>query len=270
MASPMTKTDHYVSRADGKVYYAKMGQGEPLLLLHPAGISGWSWRKVIDNFAQHYTCYNVDLPGYDHSDIPPRQFSTEDYLQAILDVMDSAGISQTSILGSHTGAMISVIMAAMHPQRVMRMVLDGVPYWNKEAGRVYFEKHVSAGFTDTTSFDRPVFPLTTWEEASADNPNLTHERWEKGEEIKQKSRYWSRLTFESICAFDMTVIGPKVKTSSLILHGDGERIRFSEKEAEKGIAGTTLKVIEGSPGPVHEHQPEVFTKLALDFLLDHS
>lgn len=162
------------------------------------------------------------------------------------------------------------IMAAMHPQRVMRMVLDGVPYWNKEAGRVYFEKHVSAGFTDTTSFDRSVFPLTTWEEASADNPNLTHERWEKGEEIKQKSRYWSRLTFESICAFDMTAIGPKVKASSLILHGDGERIRFSEKEAEKGIAGTTLKVIEGSPGPVHEHQPEVFTKLALDFLLDHS
>ena len=105
------------------------------------------------------------------------------------------------------------------------------------------------------------------EEASAGNPNLTRERWKKGEEIKRKSRYWSRLTFESICDYDMTAIGPTVKAPSLILHGDGERIPFSEKEAEKGIAGTTLKVVEGSPGPVHEHQPEVFTKLALEFLL---
>ena len=264
----MTKTDHYVPSPDGRVYYAKLGQGDPLLLLHPAGISGWSWRKVINNFAQHYTCYNIDLPGHDHSDIPPRQFSTEDYLKAILNVMDSAGISEASILGSHTGAMISVIMAALHPSRVRRMVLDGVPYWNKKAGQTYFEKHVSAAFTDITSFDRPVWPLSTWEEASAGNLNLTREGWEKSEEIKQKSRYWIRLTFESICDFDMTAIGPKVKIPSLILHGDGERIRFSEEEAKKGIHGTTLKVIEKSPGPVHEHQPEVFTRLALDFLLD--
>ena len=72
---------------------------------------------------------------------------------------------------------------------------------------------------------------------------------------------------ESITSFDMTPVGPRVKAPSLILNGDGERIRFSEKEAQKGIAGTTLKVIEGSPGPVHEHQPEEFTELALEFLL---
>ena len=83
----------------------------------------------------------------------------------------------------------------------------------------------------------PVSPLTTWEDASTSNPNLTKERWEKSEEISKKSRYWSRLTFESICAFDMTALGPKVKAPSLILHGDGERIRFSEKEAEKGDCG---------------------------------
>ncbi len=34
---------------------------------------------------------------------------------------------------------------------------------------------------------RPVMPLTTWEEASANNPNLTRERWEKGEEIKRSA-----------------------------------------------------------------------------------
>ena len=267
MASALTRTEHYVSRKDGRVYYVQVGQGEPLLLLHPVGRSGWSWRRIIDRFAEHFTCYNVDLPGYDHSDIPPRQYSVEDYVQAIMDVLVSARISQTSLLGSHGGAMIAAVMSATYPDRVRKMVLDGVPYWNREGGRTYFDKLVSAGFTDTTSYDRPVPPLTSWEEASAKDPLLTRELWQKDEEIKQKSRYWSRLSFESICDYDMTAIGPRVKAPSLILNGDGEPIGFSEKEAEKGIAGTTLKVIEGSPGAVYEHKPDEFTKLALDFLL---
>ncbi|MCZ6614732.1 MAG: alpha/beta hydrolase [Chloroflexi bacterium] len=267
MATALTRTEHYVSRPDGRVYYAKEGEGEPLLLLHSAHGSGWTWRKVIDAFARHYTCYNVDLPGYDHSDIPPRPYSVEDFLEAIIDVLDSAGISQTSILGSHTGAMIAVLMSATYPERVRKMVLNGMPYWSKEGGRDYF-KMASTQDTDTTSYDRPVRPLTTWEEASASNPDLTHEFWEKREEIARKSRYWSRLTIESITSFDMTPIGPRVKAPSLILNGDGERIRFSEKAAQNGIAGTTLKVIEGSPRPVHEHKPEEFTRLALDFLLE--
>ena len=65
----------------------------------------------------------------------------------------------------------------------------------------------------------------------------------------------------------MTAMGPKVKAPSLILHGDGEWLPFGQEEAEKGIAGATLKIIEGSPGPVHEFKPEVFTDLALDHLL---
>ena len=138
MTNQNIQTDHYVSRPEGRVYYAKSGNGEPLLLLHPVGISGWSWRKVINDFSQNYTCYNVDLPGYGHSDVPTRQFSVDDYTQAILDVMDNASIKQTHILGSHTGAMISVIIAARHPKPVKTMDLDGKPYWNKNEGEVYF------------------------------------------------------------------------------------------------------------------------------------
>lgn len=62
-------TGHYVSRKDGRVYYDKRGSGKPLIFLHAVGLSGWSWRRVIDSFAEHFTCYNIDLPGYDHSDV---------------------------------------------------------------------------------------------------------------------------------------------------------------------------------------------------------
>lgn len=40
MTSALTKTEHYVSRGDGRVYYYKVGHGEPLLLLHCIGYRG--------------------------------------------------------------------------------------------------------------------------------------------------------------------------------------------------------------------------------------
>ena len=94
MATTMTRTEHNVSREDGNIYYYKVGQGEPLIMLHNVGRSGWIWRNVIGHLAPHFTCYNIDMPGFDHSDVPPQKYSVGDYTKAVLDVMDSAGIEQ--------------------------------------------------------------------------------------------------------------------------------------------------------------------------------
>ena len=97
------------------------------------------------SLAEHVTCYVLDLPGYDHSDTPTRRYWVEDFATAVLDVMDSAGLDKVSTIGAHTGAIISVDLAISHPQRVRSMVMDGLPYWNKESGRLIFEKAISPG-----------------------------------------------------------------------------------------------------------------------------
>ncbi len=268
MATSMKGSEHYVSRPDGRVYYYKVGLGEPLLLLHPINNSGWCWRNVIDRLAEHFTCYNVDLPGFDNSDIPPGKYSVEDFVQATVDVLESAGIKHTSILATHTGAMVSVVLAATYPQRVKRMVFDALPYWSEEEGRAYLEKFIRPQFTDTISYDIPVAPMITWEEAAQNNTNLTKERWEKTEEIKGKSRRWTRLCYEAITNFNMHEYGPKLKVPTLIMFGDGERIRFGEQLANKDIKGSILHVVEGCPGAVHEFKPEELLRLALPFLLN--
>ena len=268
MPASMNGSEHYVLRADGRVCYYKVGSGEPLLILHPVNNSGWCWRKVIDKLAEHFTCYNVDMPGYDHSDIPPRKYYVEDFIQATLDVLEDAGIKHTSILASHTGAMVAVVLAATYPQLVRRMVFDALPYWNEEEGYDYLEKFISPQFTDTTSYDIPVAPMLSWEDAVEKNPNLTRERWEKTEEISRKSRRWTRLCYEAIASFDMHEFGPRVTTPTLIMFGDGERIRFGEQRGHKDIKGSILHVVEGCPGAVHEYKPQELLRLALPFLLN--
>ena len=276
MTTGLTRTEHYVPREDGKVYYQKVGRGEPLIFLHNMAGSGWAFRKVIDQLAAHFTCYNIDLPGYDHSDIPSRQYSIDDFTQAIVDVLDSLGIGRTDVLAAHTGATIAVALASQHPHRVRRMVLDGLPYWTKEVGQLLWEKVWLPQFTDKTSYDIPVSPLTTWEEAVKQNPDRNREVWEQMEEIQRRSRRWTALVAESMCNYDVEAASPKVTASTLLIYGEKDDLRRGEEKAKAAIKGSIHKVVVAkssgavvhSDSPAHVDNPEELTKLALDFLLE--
>ncbi len=238
-----------------------------MILLHPVGLSGWCWRKVIDKFANNFTCYNIDMPGFDHSDVPSRRYSIEDFSKAIVDVLDSAGIAQADILGDHTGSMVAVDMAGSYPQRVKKMVLDGLPYWDSERGLAYFESHFKPFFTDVTSFDIPVPPSMTWEEVSEQFPSIDRETWAKREEIKSKSPLWLRFCQEANTNYDVEIAGSRVKTPTLLFYSEGELARFGGERANEGIKGSIIKVFPGGGfGGAHENHPEEFSRVALEFL----
>ena len=251
-----------------------MGRGEPAIFLHAADISGWTWRKVIPKLAEHITCYNIDMPGFDHSDVPPRKYSIEDFTQSVVDVMDSAGLKLTNIIADHTGSMVAVDLAGTHPHRVGKMVLDGLPYWDAEGGRAYFENSFVPRHTDLTSYDIHVEPMLTWEEAVARHPsNANREIWAKREEIKRKSRLWTRLCQEANTGYDVVEAGAKVRAPTLLIYGQSDMVRFSGEQARapapEAIKGSVLRVFPGAPGSAHQHDPEEFTRQALDFLLEH-
>ena len=266
MATVLTRTEHYVSRSDGKIYYYKVGRGEPLVFLHNVDLSGFVWGKVIDKFAEHFTCYSIDLPGHDHSDIPPRQYSVEDYTKAIVDVLDGANVGQTNLLGSHGGAAVSFDLAATHPGRVNKLVVEGLPYWNKERGRILWEKYWLPSFTDTTSYDIPVAPLATWEEAVEKNPNLDRKFWERADAISRRSGRWISLTFQALSRYDAEANAPKIKAPTLLIYGEHDPLRRAEQRVLDGIKGSVLKVVNGTQSQPHWDKPEEFFKLAIDFL----
>ena len=266
MATALLGTEHYIYRKDGKVYVYKVGGGEPVIFLHAVGLSGWTWRKCLNQFARHFACFNIDLPGFDHSDMPLRQYSMDDYADAVLDVIDGLGLERTNIVADHTGSIVAVVTAAKYPERVKKLVLDGLPYWNREQGQVIWERWFLPMYTDTTSYHVPVVPMMTWEEFQAKNPDSDREFWEKYEAIKRRSRLWMRLSQQGNSGYDVAAAGPKVKQPTLLVYGDGDMLRRTEKQAKEGIKGSIHKVVSGSPGPVHMHQPDAFAKLSIEFL----
>ena len=268
MATALLGTEHYIYRKDGKLYVYQVGGGEPVVFLHAVGGSGWSWRKVVDQVARHFACYVVDMPGYDHSDIPPRQYSMEDYADAILDVLDGIGLEKTNIVSTRTGAIVTTILAARHPERVKRLVIDGLPYWDKERGQIVWERFFKPQFTDTTSYHLPVAPISTWEEDKAKNPRLEREEWEKSDSIRRRSRLWSRLTQEKNSGFDVTSVGPDVKAPTLLIYGDGDPLRRGQARASEDIKGSIVEVIPDCPtlSPANQHHPDKVAERAIEFL----
>ena len=281
MSPPLTGTEHHIYRKDGMVYLYKVGGGPPLLFIHGVRGSGWTWRKSIPILSRSFSCYIVDMPGYDHSDIPPRQYSMDDFTEAMLDVVDAAGLEQVSVVGEHTGAVLGVLLAGKYPRRVSNLILDGLPYWNLEQGKKIWERFFLPRYTDSTSFHIPVYPLISWDDARSmgasanlsvagrpinEAPEADKEIWEKQEEIHSRSRLWERYTHESTTKCDMAEAGSKVTCPTLLLYGDRDPVRPSADKARQGIKGAAFKEIMNSPGYVHAQQPEEFAKQVQDFL----
>jgi pimeloyl-ACP methyl ester carboxylesterase len=266
MDAPLMGTDHYIYRRDGKIYVRKIGAGDPVIFLHAVGLSGWTWGPVIDQFAREYTCYNIDLPGHDRSDIPPRKYFMEDYTDAITDVMDTIGLESTNIVADHTGTVLSLMLAGRHPDKVRRMVLDGLPYWNKEVGSVIWEKWFLPKYTDTSSYHIPVRPQWGWEDWQVDHPGLDRSVYEKMKEIHQRSRLWIRLSQEANSSYDVQEAAVKVKSPTLLLYGETDVLRRGEKRALEAIQGSVARIVSGSEGVVHQQKPDEFVSIAIDFL----
>ena len=84
--------------------------------------------------------------------------------------IDSLGLEQVNLVGDHTGALLSIVLAGSYPDRVKRVVLDGLPCWDSKKGKAIWERFFLTRFTDTTSYHLSVDPLITWEEAKALGP----------------------------------------------------------------------------------------------------
>jgi pimeloyl-ACP methyl ester carboxylesterase len=130
----------FVPTALGQVHVVEMGAGAPLVLLHQTPRSIDEYAEVMPLLAATRRVIAIDNPGYGCSDMPPRAPALEDYAAAVRDVMRALEIPRAIFVGHHTGAVISVELAAAYPELVERVVLSG-PVYVDAAGRADLMPH---------------------------------------------------------------------------------------------------------------------------------
>jgi pimeloyl-ACP methyl ester carboxylesterase len=113
---------------DGSLlHYESFGRGKPLVFIH-----GWlgSWRywvPVMEDLAAGFRSYALDLWGFGDSDKSREQYDLDSYVELLLAFMEELGIWRAPLVGHTLGAAIAVRLAALHPDRVSKVLAVGLP-----------------------------------------------------------------------------------------------------------------------------------------------
>jgi pimeloyl-ACP methyl ester carboxylesterase len=110
----------------GLIHYETFGRGKPLVFVH-GWLGSWRyWMPTMEDLAVKYRTYALDLWGFGDSDKRNR-YRVADYVNLIGSFMDELGIWRTSLVGHALGGAISVRFAALHPDRVDRLLAVSLP-----------------------------------------------------------------------------------------------------------------------------------------------
>lgn len=116
---------HYVSVGERQVHYRRLGDGPPVVMLHSSPQSSRGVLPIARVFAQRFTVFALDTPGYGQSDRLPGPIETvEDYVAPLRETLDALGLGRITLYGSATGAQIAIEFARRYPDRLALLMVD--------------------------------------------------------------------------------------------------------------------------------------------------
>lgn len=114
----------FVDAGAVRVHYLHAGSGRPMLLVPGLLGSSRNWRNNIDALAQHAAVYAIDLVNMGKSQrvegLDPGLQATADRIIAVMDALE---LPEADLVAHSYGGAVALMLAAMHPQRVCRLVL---------------------------------------------------------------------------------------------------------------------------------------------------
>jgi pimeloyl-ACP methyl ester carboxylesterase len=92
--------------------------------VHGFPLSGFTWRLLLPELAQHYSCYVPDLAGMGDSEWnDSTDFSWDGHARRLKRIADHLGLQRYSVIAQDTGASFARCLAFMDGARVDKLIL---------------------------------------------------------------------------------------------------------------------------------------------------
>ena len=254
----------YINTPEGQVHYRTEGNGDPLLLLHKAGLSSDEYTEMLPFLGKKYRVIAMDVLGYGNTNMPVPEPGFDDYVKNILHFLDAMKIRKTNIAGHLLGSSFAVEIAAVHPERVKKLILwDGIylePQVRKDTQEEYAKEHMEFKVDGSHL-------LKVW---NGRNPkpdsNLNLIQRSAIEYMKSSLGAASGVSHRALFSYDIGPKLPQIKCPTLLMHGSGGPL-FARQAAIRNAIPGCREVTLDIPGsfPFWE-RPEAVAKVMLDFL----
>lgn len=267
-----------VTMPDGAtISYVRGGSGPVLIFLH--GVMGdyRSWAQQWDDFTRQYDCLSLSFrfnwPNRNTMEAP--DYSALDNARDVLALMDALGIDTAILVGSSYGAFAALALAVSDPERV-RAVIANEPAMMKYAAIFEDTAPVASAFREATVLpsraafergedDRGAMLLTggiqNTDIATIPPAKLEQRRQNMmaGKRVALSSDEFPLLPPEALKALPMPVLlttGAKT----------GPIFKAIMSGVSRSMPRSRMEVIEGAGHSGPQDQPDVFNRLALEFL----
>lgn len=247
----------YVPTRWGQLHYRHSGeQGKPLVFIHQSGNSSQMWTPVLARFGERHRAIAIDLPGFGMSDPPPEEPVLPDYAEVILEGLDALGIAQAAFIGFHTGAALSVVLAAKWPGRVNSLVLIGVPRFDPNDPTTPEER-----LRRIQPDEAGAYLGRIW--SGLELPTVAAHHREMADRLNGGARnyLWSS---GAVRGFDLWSLLPTVQCPVLLLAATEDAMYAHQAEAARLLPHARLQELEGNP-MLADSRPDDLVRLVSEF-----
>lgn len=265
----------FVEANGTRLYYEKMGEGHPLVLLHGGYMDTKMWDDQFAVFARDFRVIRYDIRGHGRSAYPGTPFADYEDLYALLVAL---GIEKTYLLGLSLGGMTAFDFMLEHPDMVDGMVLVGAPISGFPLDLIYPTQELlqqeiqrRAALSKATKEKNP----TAMAEALMEDATLvpSPEYPEARERVRKHLSSYSFAYF-----FDLTLrqeLKPatyerlsEVRVPILLIVGADDHFHLHRiaETLEAKIEGAKRVLIPETHHMPNMEKPEEFNQVVLDFL----
>ncbi|WP_449281052.1 alpha/beta fold hydrolase [Leucobacter sp.] len=246
----------YLRIGAAELYSEITGSGDPVLLLHGGFCSLESLRAQSEALAPRYRVLAYERPGHGRS---PDVEGEYDYARDVADAvayLDAQGVGSAHVIGYSDGAIIGLLLARDHPERVRSLVaisanLDPSAFTHSEAAaEVPVLQELASGSEESPDAER-----AHYERLSPDGP--AHAEVVLGKLF----RLWT-----SQPRIDPASLG-RVIAPVLVMSGDRDTIRPDHSLLiAASIPGAQLCIVPGATHGLVAERPEFISGVIREFL----
>jgi class 3 adenylate cyclase/esterase/lipase len=228
----------FTKSGDVNIAYQRYGTGPDVVIIPPL-VSNveimWEnelWRRVLEFQGQHIRTLHFDKRGIGMSDRFEQHPTLAQRIGDINAVMDAEGIERASLMGLSEGGLMAQLFAAMHPERVDRLVLmnsapgasalsqldqySDTPIPQPKEWLAKFMQLVETWGRDPAFFVEWFTP--------SQRENLSFLRWNARYQRQTASPADLRRQIESVITLDAVAHLSSIKAPTRVIHVAGDRV----------------------------------------------